>query len=48
MDRPTNLDDWNQRAIPTVPQQRPPQPADTWTATNAARVPRQHPRRDTN
>ncbi|MFJ8166537.1 hypothetical protein ACIRBY_37235 [Streptomyces sp. NPDC096136] len=37
-------DDWNERAIPTIPHQRAPQPTDDWNTARAARIPRQpHP-----
>ncbi|MEU5959241.1 hypothetical protein [Streptomyces sp. NPDC047525] len=37
MDRntPADRDEWNQRAIPTIPGQRPAPPADTWDAAAA-------------
>ncbi|MEU1133344.1 hypothetical protein ABZ383_26405 [Streptomyces sp. NPDC005900] len=35
-------DQWTERAIPTVPAQRTPQPAEDWD-TACARFPRQRP-----
>ncbi|MGW2793611.1 hypothetical protein ACWC9H_27280 [Streptomyces sp. NPDC001251] len=41
MDQHRDADDWNARAIPTIPGQRHPHPADQWDTARAARIPRQ-------
>ncbi|MFM9625103.1 hypothetical protein ACKI14_45185 [Streptomyces turgidiscabies] len=43
-----NRDEWNERAIPTVPGQRRPEPAEEWNPDAARRVPRQPGSGDTN
>ena len=40
-------DDWNERAIPTIPSQRRPGSNETWTADAARQLPRQSDPRDT-
>lgn len=41
MQHPADRDDWNARAIPTIPRQRTTPPTEDYDTARAARIPRQ-------